>query len=286
MLEQSVLICRDTGRMDQISGLAERGGLLYRQHGSPESAAQLLEKAAKILESKDPQGALQLYEKAAETIMVEDRPKQAAEYLTKVSRLQVKAKLWDKASDTLENAVRMLQEAGSTGTVGRLVCGMVLVELARDDTVAAAKQFAAWGGYCDGDQTAAIKTILSGFDDEDGEVARQGLSMNAIKGLDVEFTILARDIKVPESGAAGGLEAAAAAMGAQRAAAAAATSQPPARVSAPAAPAEASSVAEHSFGVDPVSAADLGETKEQREEDARQQQRLNEEEDEDEDDLC
>ncbi len=89
MLEQSVLICRDSNRMGEIGDLAERGGLLYRQHGSPESAAQLLEKAAKILENKDSLRALELYEKAAETIMVEDRPKQAAEYLVKVGRLQV-----------------------------------------------------------------------------------------------------------------------------------------------------------------------------------------------------
>ncbi len=89
MLEHSVLICRDSNRHTQISSLAERGALLYRQHGSPESAAQLLEKAAKIMEHQQPVVALELYEKAAETIMVEDRPKQAAEYLSKVSRLQV-----------------------------------------------------------------------------------------------------------------------------------------------------------------------------------------------------
>ncbi len=56
--------------------------------------------------------ALELYEKAAETIMVEDRPKQAAEYLVKVGRLQVKAKLWDKASKTLEETIRLMQESG------------------------------------------------------------------------------------------------------------------------------------------------------------------------------
>ena len=73
--------------------------------------------------------------------------------------------------------------------------------------------------------------------------------------------------RVPEG--EGGLEAAAAAYGAQRAAAA----PPPQPKAAPAAPAEAASVTEHSFGVDPVKASDLGETKAQREEDVRQQQR-------------
>jgi len=217
MLEQSVLICRDSNRHDQIGALADRGGLLYRQHGSPEAAAQLLEKAAKIMEQKDPTVALELYEKAAETIMVEDRPKQAAEYLTKVARLQAKAKMWDKASATLNNAIRTTQESGSVIGLGRLVAGLVLVELAKEDLIAASKVFAAWGGYCDGDQSAAINTILTGFNDEDGDVARQGLNSGAMKNLDVEFTIVARDIKVPESGS--GLEAAAKAYGAQRAAA-------------------------------------------------------------------
>lgn len=103
--------------------------MLYRQHGSPESAAQLLEKAAKILESQKPEEALELYEKAADTIMVEDRPKQAAEYMSKVARLQVKAKMWDKAAETIDHTIKLMQEAGSVNTAGRLVCALVLVQV-------------------------------------------------------------------------------------------------------------------------------------------------------------
>lgn len=98
-----------------------------------------------------------------------------------------------------------------------------------------------------------------------------------MKSLDVEFTRMIKDIKLPEGE---GLEAAAANFGAQRAAVAAPAAEP----AAAAAPAAAAT--EHSFGVDPVSAADLGETKEQREEDVRQQQRELEEEDEEEEELC
>ena len=101
MLEQAVLICRDSGKLDMIEDYASRGGLLYRQHGSPESAAQLLEKAAKILEPKDPEHALRLYARAAETIATEDRPKEASEYLTKVSRLNAKAKRYEETINTL-----------------------------------------------------------------------------------------------------------------------------------------------------------------------------------------
>lgn len=68
--------------------------------------------------------------------------------------------MWDKATDTLEQSIKLLQESGSTMTVGRLVSGIVLVQLAREDVVAASKAFQAWGGYCDGDQSAAINTII------------------------------------------------------------------------------------------------------------------------------
>merc|ERR1719323_776428 len=49
MLEQAVLLSRDLGDLDGVVKFAERGALLFRQDGSNESAAQLLEKACKIV---------------------------------------------------------------------------------------------------------------------------------------------------------------------------------------------------------------------------------------------
>ena len=54
---------RDLGQFEEVEMLAERGGLLYRQAGSPESAAQLMVRAAKLLEMKDPGKAVGLYQK-------------------------------------------------------------------------------------------------------------------------------------------------------------------------------------------------------------------------------
>ena len=71
-----------------------KSGLIFIIHicfkgGNPESAATLLEKAAKLLETKSPEEALSLYSKAAETVGCEDRPKEASEYMAKVAKLQV-----------------------------------------------------------------------------------------------------------------------------------------------------------------------------------------------------
>ena len=55
--------------------------------------------------------------------------------------------------------VQYRQEAGGR-SAGRPVVGLVLVQLARGDTVAAEKVVREWGGYADPDQARAIETIL------------------------------------------------------------------------------------------------------------------------------
>jgi hypothetical protein len=62
---------------------------LYRQDGSNESAAQLLEKAAKIVETTNAEMAIGLYLKAADTVGIEDRPREATEYMARAVKFQV-----------------------------------------------------------------------------------------------------------------------------------------------------------------------------------------------------
>jgi len=215
MLEQSVIICRDAGKLDQIVDLSSRGAMLYRQAGNPESAAQLLEKGAKILEPKFPEKALDLYAKAAVTIATEDRPKEAAEYLTKVARLNAKAKRYEETIKTLRQTIELQQDCGKTMLTGRLVGGLVLTQLALEDVVAANKAYSEFGGWCETDLAGALQEVLQAFEDEDAEAAKAGLNKPAIKNLDIEFARMAvKDIPLPDTG---NLEAAALQFGAQRA---------------------------------------------------------------------
>jgi len=107
------------------------------------------------------------------------------------------------------------QECGRTMTTGRLVGGLVLTQLAREDVVAANKAYTEFGGWCETDLAAALQILLQGFEEDDADAAKEGLSKPAIKNLDIEFArMAANDIPLPDSG---GLEAAASQYGAQRA---------------------------------------------------------------------
>lgn len=61
-LDQAMLVCKDLNDFNSIRNLAERACHLYQQHGSPQSGAASLDKAAKILEGNYPQEALALFQ--------------------------------------------------------------------------------------------------------------------------------------------------------------------------------------------------------------------------------
>jgi len=202
--DQAMLICKEMGALEEIEDLASRGGLLYRQAGSPESASHMLIRAAKLLEMKYPERAISLYEKAADTVSTEDRAAEAGQHLEQAARLTVRTGQYDRAAELLHNTLSTYSESGAQGTVhGRVVLAFVIVQQKRGDSVAASKVWSQWGGWCDGFQTAAANDINNGFSDMDGDLARKGLDSPAVKALDNDYVKLARDMEVPKGGGRG-----------------------------------------------------------------------------------
>lgn len=197
-LEQAVLVCKELGDLRDVQQLAERACSLYQQHGSCDSGAQVLDKAAKLLEAQYPEQALRLYQHAADVVMSEDSPKQAAEFVSKVARIMVKLQMYDHAADAVRREIGLHQQAECTSAIGRLAVALVLVQLARGDTVAAEKAFKEWGNCCDVQEVQTLEQLLQGFDEEDAEMAASALNSSFIKHMDVEYARLARDLPLPK----------------------------------------------------------------------------------------
>ncbi|KAJ8919765.1 hypothetical protein NQ315_006294 [Exocentrus adspersus] len=197
-LDQCVLICKELGDLREVASLAERAANMYQTHGSAESAAASLDKAAKILEAQHPADALRLFQRAAEIAMIQDSSRQAAEYTSKVARLHVKLQQYDLAADALRRELGLHQQNESYQAAGRLTVALVLVQLARGDVVAAEKAFKEWGNYCEGPEVQTLEMLLQAYDEEDPENANRALNSPFIKHMDVEYAILARDMPLPE----------------------------------------------------------------------------------------
>lgn len=196
--EQAILMMREQGDLEAIEALAHRACKLYQQQGSPEAGASALEKAAKIVEPKLPEHALNLYRHAVEVTQLEDHARQAGEYASKVSRILVRLRRYDEAVDALLREMAIGVETGSAGVVGRLTVALVLVQLAREDSVAAWKVFREWAGYVDANEQVTVQTLLDAYEQEDADEAQRALRSPFIMHMDVEYARLARELKLPE----------------------------------------------------------------------------------------
>lgn len=196
--EQIMLVLKETNNLTQIEEYVNRASKLYQQHGSPESAAAALDKAAKCLEGPHPEVSLRLYQHALEVVMIEDSTRQAAEFATKVSRILVKLGMYDQAADALRREIGLNQQTESYQAIGRLAVALVLVQLARGDYVAAEKAFKEWGNCCDAQEVQTLEMLLQAYDDEDPDAAQQALASPFIRHMDVEYSRLARDLPLPK----------------------------------------------------------------------------------------
>ncbi|XP_017018584.1 gamma-soluble NSF attachment protein [Drosophila kikkawai] len=196
--EQIILLTKETDKLHEAEEYANKAANLYQQHGSPEAAASALDKAAKLVEQKHPDLALRFYQHALEVIMIEDSVRQAAEYASKVSRILVKLKMYDQATNALKKEIALNQQTESYGQIGRLVVALVMVQLARGDSVEAEKTFREWGNCCEPEEVSTLQTLLQAFDDEDPELAARMLASPFIRHMDVEYAILSKNIPLPQ----------------------------------------------------------------------------------------
>lgn len=188
--------------LQDIRMLAERACVLFQQHGSPESGAATLDKAAKILEDTMPDQALALYQRAVEITIIEDTSRQSTEYASKVARLMVKLGMYDQAADAIRREIGLHQQTESYGLIGRLAVALVLVQLARGDYVAAEKAFKEWGNCCEAPEVQTLEQLLQAFDEEDPELAEQALRSPFIRHMDIEYARLAISLPLPRGASA------------------------------------------------------------------------------------
>lgn len=198
-LENAIIVTKETAPGEEIYTLALESSSLYQQYGSGDSGANVLDKAAKILEEKHPEKAVLLFQQAADVSSSESSQHAGVEYISKSSRILVKLQKYDQAVDSLRREIGFHQESGNTGAVGRLTVAVVLVQLARGDPVAAEKAYKEWGNNCEAPEMSTLEQLLQAYDEEDRQGARRALASPFIRSMDVEYARLAASVPLPES---------------------------------------------------------------------------------------
>ena len=86
-----------------------KAAAIYEKAGQPDTAANLLEKVAKVLEDKQPQICHMMLERAAEIVETENRPIQAAYFVCKMLQLWIQKGELREAAEKSKKLIRLYQ---------------------------------------------------------------------------------------------------------------------------------------------------------------------------------
>lgn len=148
-----------------------------------------------MIESQNPAKAAEFYAVAADITMIEGKAFQGAEFAGKSARMQMKLKNLDGASEMLMKQLQLMMETGDERQCGRIVVCQVILQLARDDYVAAKKAYLDGQVYVEQQEQYTLSMLLEAWDSTDSKKIVTALNHPFIKSLDNEITKLVRTIQ-------------------------------------------------------------------------------------------
>nr|XP_046910798.1 gamma-soluble NSF attachment protein-like [Dermatophagoides farinae] len=192
--EQAGAISKEMKEWDKMIGYYEKCCMYYREHGVPDTAALTFNKIAGVLETIKPEKSAEWYGRCYDITMNEDRYLQAAEYANKAVRMYLKLKNYDEAIRLSDKAFEAYITGGEERSAGRQTVTTVIIQLARDDSVAAQKAYMANKTYIHQDERYTLDQLFQGFDQFDNTTINQALKSPFLSSMDNEIVKIVRDL--------------------------------------------------------------------------------------------
>ncbi|XP_074616087.1 gamma-soluble NSF attachment protein-like [Acropora palmata] len=199
-LEQAATVLKEMKNFREAIPLVERAVEMYRQGGSPDTAALALIRGAKMCDSSDPAKAAEMYIGASEMNVVEDKIREAIEPLSKGANLYLKLKRFQEALKVFKQQMKLYQQIENFKMMHKVILSMVVVHLHEGDYVAADNcykdsfEIPDFGGS---DEAVAAEKILECFDQGDAQGMKTCTSQAIFTYLDNEVAKLSRSLRVP-----------------------------------------------------------------------------------------
>jgi len=201
LLTQAAGVASDLNEMDEAVNLMEKAGILYREHGSPDTAAATVSKAAKMCESTLPSRSVEMYVKAADLCEDDEKLRDATQYLNKASCLEIKQKRFKEAANILKRYLDLIKTIGNSQVGHRVVLMLVITHLAEEDTVAADNAYKmgfGLAGFGESDEAMYCEHFVKSFEEGDVELLKKTKSQPTVTHLDTEYARLAKSLTISE----------------------------------------------------------------------------------------
>ncbi|XP_005996255.1 N-ethylmaleimide-sensitive factor attachment protein, gamma b isoform X2 [Latimeria chalumnae] len=201
--EQGGMMLKEMQRLPEAIQLIEKASMMYVENGTPDTAAMALERAGKLIENTNLEKAVELYQQAANVFENEERLRQAVELLGKASRLLVRARRLDEAAASLLKEKNMYKEIENYPTCCKKTIAQVLVQLHRNDYVAAEKcvrESYSIPGFNGSEDCTALEQLLEGYDQQDQDQVSDVCNSPLFKYMDNDYAKLGLSLRVPGGG--------------------------------------------------------------------------------------
>ncbi|XP_078071843.1 N-ethylmaleimide-sensitive factor attachment protein, gamma b [Mustelus asterias] len=201
--EQAGMMLKEMQRLPEAVHLIEKASMMFIESGTPDTAAMALDRAGKLIENVNLKKAVDLYQQAASVFENEERLRQSAELLGKVSRLLVRARRLDEAATSLLKEKNMYKEVENYPTCFKKTIAQVLVHLHRNDYVAADKcvrESYSIPGFNGSEDATALEQLLEGFDQQDQDQVSAICNSPLFKYMDNDYAKLSLSLRVPGGG--------------------------------------------------------------------------------------
>ncbi|KAI8809571.1 soluble NSF attachment protein [Cladochytrium replicatum] len=194
---------QQTRRLDEAADLYRRTSDYFLAHGSPDRAAEMLEKAAKAMEPVNLDAAIQLYDDACSTYEAEEKLRFGLDTFKRYIALLIRSKRYAKAVEVSLRLVDANLKIENRSGFNRQGLATVIITLLVGDEVAAGKHFASFAsvnGFVDSEDGRTAAELLKAFDSRDSGLLEETLKRSSIQFLDNEVARAAMTLKIASGG--------------------------------------------------------------------------------------
>ena len=183
--------------------LFRKASHLYLVHGSPDKAADMLEKCAKNLESTDPDACIQLYFDATLIYIDNDKLQSSVDCFKRGISLSLRNKRIQKAIELSLSLQKVFTETENKNGLFKNCLSLIIMYIYNNDSVEARKKMQEWElvpGFIESDQGAVCTGLLEAVETGNSETLKENCRNRNVTFLDNEVARLAQGLSVESVG--------------------------------------------------------------------------------------
>ncbi|CAB60957.2 Gamma-soluble NSF attachment protein [Caenorhabditis elegans] len=203
--EGAAMLLRDIKEFSEAVVLFEKAINGYAESGSLDTAAMTVEKAADVLKNDNPKEALQIYQRGLALVQQSDRAKMASNFLKQITKLSLQLTDYKGALGSIREEIEKFAEIREYPRIGQLGIGLVIVNLALEDSVAALKDYG-WvicqsPDFQTSEDGRVCENLIGFYEAGDDESFQNVLKCGALRSMDNEYLRVMKILKAPSGNA-------------------------------------------------------------------------------------